>query len=179
MKQNDIVPNNFIFIFIAKACAQLSNLKYSQMIHTHTREMLLRGMRCLWGLLKKGLTQSVLEAKNLNLLKAVHSIGIQMGMDADIEVATTWISAYAKCSDLNFAELVFYGIDQGLRTVVSWNSMIAGYANNGKVFDAVRFYKWMMLDGFRPDVSTIVSLLSACAQLEALLHGRLWPRRYT
>ncbi|KAJ0040945.1 hypothetical protein Pint_26789 [Pistacia integerrima] len=118
-----------------------------------------------------GLTQSVLEAKNLNLLKAVHSIGIQTGMDADIEVATTWISAYAKCSDLNFAELVFYGIEQGLQTVVSWNSMIAGYANNGKVFDAVRFYKWMMLDGFRPDVSTIVSLLSACAQLVALLHG--------
>ncbi|XP_031281449.1 pentatricopeptide repeat-containing protein At4g19191, mitochondrial isoform X1 [Pistacia vera] len=235
MKQNDIVPNNFIFIFIAKACAQLSNLKYSQMIHTHTVKspfgshiyvqttMVDMYVKCdqldyacslfdemterdvaswnamLVGFAQKGfvnevlrifyemrfagikgdavtamgLTQSVLEAKNLNLLKAVHSIGIQMGMDADIEVATTWISAYAKCSDLNFAELVFYGIEQGLQTVVSWNSMIAGYANNGKVFDAVRFYKWMMLDGFRPDVSTIVSLLSACAQLEALLHGRL------
>ncbi|XP_031281451.1 pentatricopeptide repeat-containing protein At4g19191, mitochondrial isoform X2 [Pistacia vera] len=233
MKQNDIVPNNFIFIFIAKACAQLSNLKYSQMIHTHTVKspfgshiyvqttMVDMYVKCdqldyacslfdemterdvaswnamLVGFAQKGfvnevlrifyemrfagikgdavtamgLTQSVLEAKNLNLLKAVHSIGIQMGMDADIEVATTWISAYAKCSDLNFAELVFYGIEQGLQTVVSWNSMIAGYANNGKVFDAVRFYKWMMLDGFRPDVSTIVSLLSACAQLEALLHG--------
>ncbi|KAL9459203.1 hypothetical protein AB3S75_002565 [Citrus x aurantiifolia] len=35
MKQNDIEPNNLTFPFIAKACAKLSDLIYSQMIHGH------------------------------------------------------------------------------------------------------------------------------------------------
>ncbi|XP_044478319.1 pentatricopeptide repeat-containing protein At4g19191, mitochondrial-like [Mangifera indica] len=235
MKQNDVVPNNFTFPFIVKACAQLSNLRYSQMIHTHIIKspfwpdiyvqttMVDMFVKCsrldyacnvfdempqrdvaswnalLLGFAQKGfvgkvlrifyemrflgikgdsvtiigISQSVLEAKNLNLLKAVHSIGIQMGMDADISVANTWISAYAKCGDLDFAELVFNGIEEGLRTVISWNSLISGYANNGKVSDAVRFYKLMMNDEFRPDVSTIVSLLSSCVQPDALLQGML------
>ncbi|KAL3524636.1 hypothetical protein ACH5RR_013008 [Cinchona calisaya] len=35
LKQNGLEPNNLTFPFIAKACANLSNLKHSQMVHNH------------------------------------------------------------------------------------------------------------------------------------------------
>lgn len=235
MQENGIEPNNLTFPLIAKACAKLSELRYSEMIHTHVvkspfwsdiyvqtaivdmyvkcgrldyacdvfDEMCERDVAS-WnamllgfaqmGFLDRvlnlffdmrfegiqpdsvtvmGLTQAALHAKNLNLLKAIHSFGIQIGIDGDVSVGNTWISAYAKCGNLGMAELVFDGIEEGLRTAVSWNSIIAGYANNEKFIDALDFYRYMMHDGFRPDVSTIVSLLSSCVQAEGLCQGRL------
>ncbi|KAH0992436.1 hypothetical protein GBA52_003919 [Prunus armeniaca] len=235
MKQNGLEPNNFTFPFLAKACAKLSNLKFSQIIHTNVlkspfrsdifvqtamldmyvkcdrladayilfERIPMRDVAC-WnvmlmgfaqlGFLDKvlrlfhemrfarilpdtitviGLTQASLETKNLALVKAIHAFGIQIGIDGDVSMANTWISAYSKCDDLSSAMAVFNGIEIGARTVVSWNSMIAGYANLEKFLDALNFYKWMLCDGYRPDISTIVSLLSSCIQPDKLLQGVL------
>ncbi|KAK9150712.1 hypothetical protein Syun_009021 [Stephania yunnanensis] len=56
---------------------------------------------------------------------------------------------------------------------VSWNSMIAGYAFQGKFVDAFDLYRNMCSDCCNPDLSTMVSLLSSCVRPEALLHGNL------
>ncbi|KAM6563715.1 hypothetical protein CsatB_023713 [Cannabis sativa] len=120
-----------------------------------------------------GLTQVSSHSKNVKLLKAIQSLGIQLGLDADISLANTWIGAYAKCGDLHLAKVVFDGIDLGVRSVVSWNSMIAAYSNFEKFRDALNCYKLMSCDGYRADSSTVVSLLSSCAQPEAMLQGTL------
>ncbi|KAL9462115.1 hypothetical protein AB3S75_000168 [Citrus x aurantiifolia] len=120
-----------------------------------------------------GLTRAAIHAKHFSLLKSVHSFGIHIGVDADVSVCNTWISAYAKSDDLKMAELVFHGIEEGLRTVVSWNSMIAGCTYGDKFDDSLNFYRHMIYDGFRPDVTTVVSLLSSCVCPEALVQGRL------
>ncbi|ESR41307.1 hypothetical protein CICLE_v10027134mg [Citrus x clementina] len=221
MKQNDIEPNNLTFPFIAKACAKLSDLIYSQMIHGHIvkspfvkcdrldcaykifDEMAVRDVAS-WnamlvgfaqmGFLENvlrlfynmrlvgiqadfvtvmGLTQAAIHAKHLSLLKSVHSFGIHIGVDADVSVCNTWISSYAKCDDLKMAELVFCGIEERLRTVVSWNSMVAGCTYGDKFDDSLNFYRHMMYNGFRLDVTTVVSLLSSFVCPEALVQGRL------
>ncbi|KAF3959994.1 hypothetical protein CMV_015253 [Castanea mollissima] len=118
-----------------------------------------------------GLTRAVLHTKSLKLVKSLHSFAIQIGIDVDVLVANTWIAAYAKCGDFGLAEVVFNEIDIVTRTVVSWNSMIAGCANFVNFFGAVNYYKCMLHEGFRPDLSTIVSLLSSCVQPEALFQG--------
>ncbi|KAL4638176.1 hypothetical protein ACB092_03G131000 [Castanea dentata] len=118
-----------------------------------------------------GLTRAVLHTKSLKLVKSLHSFAIQIGIDVDVLVANTWIAAYAKCGDFGLAEVVFNEIDIVTRTVVSWNSMIAGCANFANFFGAVNYYKCMLHEGFRPDLSTIVSLLSSCVQPEALFQG--------
>ncbi|XP_062098455.1 pentatricopeptide repeat-containing protein At4g19191, mitochondrial isoform X3 [Humulus lupulus] len=118
-----------------------------------------------------GLTQVSSHSKNVKLLKAIHSLGIQIGLEADISLANTWIGAYAKCGDLDLAKVVFDRVDLGVRTVVSWNSMIAAYSNFEKFHDAINCYKQMLCDGYRADSSSVVSLLSSCAQPEALLQG--------
>ncbi|GAV71737.1 PPR domain-containing protein/PPR_2 domain-containing protein, partial [Cephalotus follicularis] len=235
LKLKGLQPNNLTFPFIAKACAKLSNLKCSQLIHCHIEKSPFRPdiyvqtaivdmyVKCnrldealkvfdrmpdrdvaswnviilgfaqmgftekVLGIFREmrfggiqpdsvtlmGLTEGMLQTKNLSLMKAIHSFGIRVGIDGDVSVANTWVAGYAKCGDLGLAELVFDGIEEGLRTVVSWNSMIAGYANFEKFFDGFTFYKRMLIDGLRPEVSTIVSLLSSCVQTGAPSHGRL------
>ncbi|KAI3711830.1 hypothetical protein L1987_70378 [Smallanthus sonchifolius] len=51
--------------------------------------------------------------------------------------------------------------------------MIAGYAYFHKYLKAISFYKKMLYDGFKPDLSTNLNLLSSIGQLEALFHGSL------
>lgn len=119
------------------------------------------------------LVDAILRVKSLTFLGAVHSFGIRIGVYMDVSVANTLISAYAKCGGLSLAEIVFDEIDTGLRSVVSWNSMIAAYANLEKHVKAVDCYKAMLDGGFSPDISTILNLLSSCVQPKATFHGLL------
>ncbi|WCJ31798.1 Tetratricopeptide repeat (TPR)-like superfamily protein [Euphorbia peplus] len=111
-----------------------------------------------------GVCDGISRMGDLRLAKVVHSFGVKIGLDADVSVANTFVSLYAKCGDLRTAVSVFDGVEVGLRSLVSWNSMIAGYAYVEKFIDALKCYKLMLSDGFSPDISTIVSLLSSCLQ---------------
>ncbi|OVA13735.1 Pentatricopeptide repeat [Macleaya cordata] len=234
MKQSGFEPNNLTFPFIAKACAKLSNIKYSEMIHTHVVKspfcsdsfihtamvdmyvkcdhlnlayklfekmperdvaswnVMIMGFAQL-GLFDKvlnlfsemrlagsqpdsitviGLTQSSSNENGLNAVRAIHCYGIKIGLGDNVSVANTWISAYAKCDDLGSAEKVFNGIPTSFRTVVSWNSLIAGYAHLERVYEAMNCYQNMCRGGTGPDLSTIISLISSCIHPEAILHGK-------
>ncbi|CAL1352352.1 unnamed protein product [Linum trigynum] len=120
-----------------------------------------------------GVSRAVSSVENLDLARGLHAFGIRIGVDYDVSVANTWVSLYAKCGDLRLAELVFGGIEAGLRSLVSWNSLIGGYAYSEKYGDAWNAYQGLLLEGFRPDISTLVSLLSSCTRTEVLCQGRL------
>lgn len=121
------------------------------------------------------LTQLSALVKNLDVTKAVHCLGIRIGIDAYVSAPNTWITAYAKCGDLHSAESVFSKVS--MRTVVSWNSMIAGYAYQERFLEIVGCFLQMCRDGIRPDLSTILSFLSSCAHSKALLQGKLLHSR--
>lgn len=228
-------PDNLTFPIIVKACAKLSDLSLSQIIHSHVvkspfqfdiyvqtamvdmyvkcnqlnyahnlfermpvkdvaswnamlvgfaqsgctdkvsalfREMRLGGIQPD-SITVVGVSRSISYSKDLKLVKGIHSLGIKIGIESDVSVANTWITAYAKCGELGLAEMVFDDINAGLRTVVSWNSVIAGCAYFEKFFKALIIYKRMLHDGFRPDISTILNLISSCLQPKALIQGKM------
>ncbi|XP_073006932.1 pentatricopeptide repeat-containing protein At4g19191, mitochondrial [Typha latifolia] len=119
------------------------------------------------------LTRSCGYQKKLGLLRVVHCLAIQVGVTSDVSVANTLIAAYCKCEDLDGAELVFAEIPIEMRSVVSWNSMISGYAYVGRSKEVIDFFHQMVKDGLRPDVSTTVSLLSSFASSGSILEGML------
>lgn len=57
------------------------------------------------------------------------------------------------------------------RSTVSWNAMIALFAQNAHGKDAVMLYKGMLLEGFDPDKATFTSVIDACASLVAVDEG--------
>jgi pentatricopeptide repeat protein len=56
-----------------------------------------------------------------------------------------------------------------IRSVISWNAMISGYAQHGKSKMALKLYQRMCMDGISPTKVTFFSVLSACS-FSGLLH---------
>eukprot|EP01018_Ginkgo_biloba_P003996 Gb_27880 [translate_table: standard] len=102
--------------------------------------------------------------------KEMHAYVIRNGFKEDLSVVNSLIDMYAKCGNLTEALQVFENMSQ--RNVVSWTVMLAGYAWNGYCVKALELFYQMQLAGVMPDVVTITSVLSVCAQLEALQQGK-------
>nr|GMD07341.1 pentatricopeptide repeat-containing protein At4g21065 [Ipomoea batatas] len=68
------------------------------------------------------------------------------------------------------AHYLFEGMSE--KNLVAWNSVINGYAVNSRPNETLTLYRKMELEGVRPDGFTLVSLLTASAELGALALGR-------
>jgi pentatricopeptide repeat protein len=92
--------------------------------------------------------------------KEVHEDIIRNGFQSDIFVGNALIDMYAKCGSIDDADKMFHKMHR--RDVVSWSSMIVGYAVHGRAYDALQLFKEMQHLGTKPDYVTLVGVLSAC-----------------
>ncbi|WVZ62775.1 hypothetical protein U9M48_012477, partial [Paspalum notatum var. saurae] len=94
----------------------------------------------------------------------IHALATKIGLDGNAGVANTMLDAYAKGggSDLGAARKLF---DMMERNVVSWNTMIALYAQNGLSAEALGLYSEMLNvgGGVRCNAVTLSAVLLACA----------------
>jgi pentatricopeptide repeat protein len=102
--------------------------------------------------------------------KEIHHHIISAGLESDVFVANTLLAMYAKCGRTEIARQLFDKIPE--RNVISWNAMIAGYAQNGHAREALVLFHEMQHANITPDPTTIVSVLSACGALSALQEGK-------
>jgi pentatricopeptide repeat protein len=102
--------------------------------------------------------------------KEIHAYAIRRGFGSDTLVGNSLIDMYAKCGSLTEALLVFEKFSQ--QSVVSWTAAIRAYASNGNYVKALELFYKMNLQGLNPDVVTLTSILSVCAQSGALQHGK-------
>ncbi|CAL5203975.1 unnamed protein product [Lathyrus oleraceus] len=83
---------------------------------------------------------------------------------------SSMVCGYCKEGSIVEAEAIFRRIL--VRNLEIWNSMIAGYVQNGFGEKALEAFGEMRVEGFEPDEFTVVSVLSACAQLGDLDAGK-------
>ncbi|KAM0886401.1 hypothetical protein ACQ4PT_029707 [Festuca glaucescens] len=88
----------------------------------------------------------------------------------DVYSWTTMVNVYAKCGDLESAAQLFE--DMPKKNAVSWSCMVAAYSQGNQPEEAIRLFKEMIEEGIEPINATLVSVLSACAQLGCLDLGR-------
>ncbi|KAL4574291.1 hypothetical protein LXL04_021120 [Taraxacum kok-saghyz] len=93
--------------------------------------------------------------------KVIHSLGVKLGLE-DVNVINALVDMYAKCEMIKEAGDLFDSILN--KDLVSWNSIINGYAQNGFNYEVTRLFNRMISEGFHPDEVTLVSLLS-CVDL--------------
>ncbi|XP_022924289.1 pentatricopeptide repeat-containing protein At1g08070, chloroplastic-like [Cucurbita moschata] len=108
--------------------------------------------------------------------KVLHGQIVKYRLDSDLYIETTLLNMYASCGDLNSARFLFEKM--GHRNKVVWTSMISGYTRNHCPNEALVMYEKMVEDGFSPDEVTMVTLVSASAELKDLgvgmkLHSRI------
>lgn len=99
----------------------------------------------------------------------IHSIAIRNGFESLVFVQNSLVHMYAACGHAESAHKVFGLMPE--RDLVAWNCVINGFALNGRPNEALVLFRDMSLEGVDPDGFTMVSLLSACAELGALSLG--------
>ncbi|CAM0944842.1 unnamed protein product [Alopecurus aequalis] len=90
----------------------------------------------------------------------------------DEHVQNSLISFYGKCGGAELARRAFEQMEAGERTAASWSALLAAYTRAGRWAECLESFAAMARDGWRPDESSMVSALSACAHLGAHDVGR-------
>ncbi|KAK9285839.1 hypothetical protein L1049_025040 [Liquidambar formosana] len=112
---------------------------------------------------------------NLQMGKLVHQHSVCCGCSTDVFVTAALVDMYAKCGDIEEARLVFDKM--AVRDLVSWTSMISGYAHNGYNSETLGFFDLMRNSGVKPNRVSLLSVLLGCGNLGALKKGE-WFHNY-
>eukprot|EP00250_Pteridium_aquilinum_P020684 c24906_g6_i1 orf=901-4083(+) len=100
----------------------------------------------------------------------LHGEIVKEEFDTDPFINNSLVGMYAKCGSLLEAQDVF---DKLLVwDVVSWNALILGYAEHKRTEEALFFFVRMQLEGFCPDIATLVCVLKACSGSGAANRGQ-------
>ncbi|CAI9261694.1 unnamed protein product [Lactuca saligna] len=108
--------------------------------------------------------------KEIDIGRKIHDLVKKNNLDENLYVRNALIDMYVKCGEMEDARTVFNETNQ--RDVVTWTSMINGYIVNGDTRTAISLCPLMLHEGVNPNALTLASLLSSCADLKHLKHGK-------
>ncbi|KAM0916510.1 hypothetical protein ACQ4PT_010129 [Festuca glaucescens] len=102
--------------------------------------------------------------------RMIHACAFQRGFASYLYVANSLMAMYAKCGDVEGASNIFNDVLQ--KDLVSWNTMLFGFAINGWANEALAMYETMLSHDVCPDEVTFAGLLTGCSHCGLLDQGR-------
>ncbi|KAJ1271133.1 hypothetical protein BS78_06G105600 [Paspalum vaginatum] len=105
--------------------------------------------------------------RRLRAGRSVHGYVVKAGLESDTLCGNALVSMYAKCGGsraIDDAHGAFSSIR--CKDVVSWNSIVAGYIENGLFQEAFALFGQMVSEGFLPNYSTVANILPVCSFTE-------------
>ena len=90
-----------------------------------------------------------------------------------VSLNNSLIHMYSSCGVIDKAYEIFMGMQR--RSIVSWTSMITGFAKQGYAEEALEVFQWMQClgtDDGRPDGITLLGVLCACSHAGFVYQGR-------
>jgi len=120
--------------------------------------------------------RSAAATRRLAIGAQLQSFSVKSGLADNVVPASALVDVYAKCGRLPDARRVFDGMPA--RNTVSWNALIAGYAESWDLSQAVALFLEMEREGLTPDEATFAALLVAvegpswCFLMQEL-HGKI------
>ncbi|KAL5726713.1 hypothetical protein ACHQM5_009729 [Ranunculus cassubicifolius] len=97
----------------------------------------------------------------LDLGKQVHGRLVKAGYEMGCYVGNALLAMYCKCGSIEEAYDVFGEMPD--KDLVTWNTMITGYAKHGFGKEALQVFESMKRKYIRPDDVTMIGVLSACS----------------
>ncbi|XP_014493460.2 pentatricopeptide repeat-containing protein At3g24000, mitochondrial [Vigna radiata var. radiata] len=158
MNERDTISWNSIITAIVHNGHCEESLEYfSQMRYTHTETdyITISAMLPVCG-----------SAQNLRWGRGLHGIVVKSGLESNICVCNSLLSMYSQAGKSKDAELVFHRMSE--RDIISWNSMMANYVENGNYPRALQLLIEMLQTRKEKNYVTFTTALSACYNLEKL-----------
>ncbi|KAJ4957416.1 hypothetical protein NE237_024527 [Protea cynaroides] len=167
MEKERVLPTSVTLVSVLSACAKLKDLKTGKRAHQYVKD---QGF-------KSSLT---LENALIDMYAACGEMDVALELFQNMEVRdviswTAIVSGFAHSEQLDQAREYFDWMPQ--RDFVSWTAMIDGYLRANHFKEALEIFREMQAAKIKPDEYTIVSILTACANLGALEMGE-WIRLY-
>ncbi|KAL6849902.1 hypothetical protein ACP4OV_020529 [Aristida adscensionis] len=100
----------------------------------------------------------------------VHRFVVRRGLCREIPLMNAIIDMYVKCGCIERAAEVFEGMEQ--KSVVTWTTLIAGFALHGLGLQAVEMFRQMERENVAPTDVTFLAILSACSHIGLTDLGR-------
>lgn len=100
----------------------------------------------------------------------IHSLIFHTGFDKDELTGSALVDMYAKCGEVRSSEQIFHEM-LCKKNVISWNSMIVGYAKNGFAESALKIFEDMKMTNIKPDEVTFLGILTACSHAGMVAKG--------
>lgn len=116
------------------------------------------------------LLKAIAKLSDVRLGEMIHSVSVRNGFESLLFVQNGLVHMYASFGHVEDAHKVFELMCE--KDLVAWNSVINGFASNGRPNEALTLFREMFYEGISPDGFTMVSLFSACSELGALALGR-------
>ncbi|KAJ7947972.1 Pentatricopeptide repeat-containing protein [Quillaja saponaria] len=102
--------------------------------------------------------------------KQFHCCAIKSRLNNAVCVSSALVTMYAKKGNIESAHEVFRR--QGERDLVSWNSMISGYAQHGHGMKAIEVFEEMQRQNLEMDGITFIGVISACTHAGLVNEGQ-------
>ncbi|KAJ4975041.1 hypothetical protein NE237_008215 [Protea cynaroides] len=113
---------------------------------------------------------------DLQMGKQIHQHLISFACSTDVFVNAALVDMYTKCGNVETARLVFDKMR--IRDLVSWTSMISGYAHNSYNIETLEFFDLMRGSMVKPNRVSLLSVMLACGNLGVLRKGE-WFHNYS
>lgn len=101
---------------------------------------------------------------------SVHGLIVKTGFEDYKLVKNALLDMYAKLRRLDCAVMLFNHMQD--KDVISWTSLVTGYAHNGYYEEALKFFRDMKITGICPDEIILASILSSSGELTVLEFGK-------
>nr|XP_043608297.1 pentatricopeptide repeat-containing protein At1g03540 [Erigeron canadensis] len=85
-------------------------------------------------------------------------------------IESALVDLYAKCGCIDLAYRLFERMQ--VRNLITWNSIVSGFAQNGRGEDAIRMFNDMINEGINPDSISFIGVLFACSHAGMVDKGR-------
>lgn len=100
--------------------------------------------------------------------RSLHCYVVKCLMHENVSVANSLIDMYGKTGNSVLAWKIF---SRTRKDPVTWNTMISSYTHSGHSSEALGLFDKMVSEGFKPNVTTLVTMLSACSHVASLEKG--------
>eukprot|EP00250_Pteridium_aquilinum_P016147 c22963_g1_i1 orf=2-1747(-) len=100
----------------------------------------------------------------------VHTFVTLMGFESDMAVSNSLLNMYGKCKCLDVAQKLLKEMPE--HDVVSWNTLISGYAQHNLSIEAFHVFQQMIQEGMSPNQVTYTCILDALACEDVVTKGK-------
>ncbi|QHN75633.1 Putative pentatricopeptide repeat-containing protein [Arachis hypogaea] len=167
MEKKGVSPNSVTIVLMLSVCSKLKDLLGGKHIYKYVEK----------GIVEPNL---ILENALIDMFAVCGEMGAAQSVfdkmkSRDVISWTSIVSGFANSGEINLARKYFDQMPE--RDYVSWTAMIDGYLRLNHFREALVLFREMQMSNVKPDEFTMVSILSACANLGALELGE-WVKTY-